>query len=94
MTGVKNTVLRAGKIRASLDEIAKSSNRPDVVIIANALSATDSTSFRKYFVETVAEGGTQRKRAHTEGLLEKEIRHSEKQKERCFAGGLEALEEI
>ena len=55
LTGVKNTVLNARKIRASLDEIAKSENRPDVVIIANALSTTDSTSFRKYFVETVAE---------------------------------------
>lgn len=55
LTGVKNTVLSAGKIKASLDEIAKSNNKPDVVIIANALSTTDSTSFRKYFVETVAE---------------------------------------
>ncbi|MGN0502156.1 MAG: hypothetical protein ACI4HN_04460, partial [Ruminococcus sp.] len=55
LTGVKNTVLRSGKIKASLDEIARSGNRPDVVIIANALSTTDSTSFRKYFVETVAE---------------------------------------
>lgn len=55
LTGVKNTVLSAGKIKASLDEIAKSNNKSDVVIIANALSTTDSTSFRKYFVETVAE---------------------------------------
>ena len=55
LTDVKNTVLNARKIRAALDGIAKSDNRPDVVIIANALSTTDSTSFRKYFVETVAE---------------------------------------
>lgn len=55
LTGVKNTVLRGGKIKSALNEIAKSETKPDVVIIANALSTTDSTSFRKYFVETVAE---------------------------------------
>lgn len=55
LTDVKNTVLRGSKIKSALNEIAKSDNRPDVVIIANALSTTDSSSFRKYFVETVAE---------------------------------------
>lgn len=55
LTGVKNSVLNAGKIRAALNEIARSNNKPDVVIIANALSTTDSKSFRKYFFETVAE---------------------------------------
>ncbi len=55
LTGVKNTVLRGSKIKSALNEIAKSETKPDVVIIANALSTTDSSSFRKYFVETVAE---------------------------------------
>lgn len=55
LTDVRNTVLRAGKIKSVLMDIAKSDSRPDVVIIANALSSTDSSSFRKYFVETVAE---------------------------------------
>lgn len=55
LTDVKNTVLRGSKIKSALNEIAKSDNRPDVVIIANALSTKDSSSFRKYFVETVAE---------------------------------------
>lgn len=55
LTDVRNTVLRAGKIKSALMDIAKSDSRPDVVIIANALSSTDSSSFRKYFVETVAE---------------------------------------
>lgn len=55
LTDVKNTVLRGSKIKSALNEIAKSDNRPDVAIIANALSTKDSSSFRKYFVETVAE---------------------------------------
>lgn len=55
LTGVKSTALKAGKIKTALNEIAAADVKPDVVIIANALSTTDSKSFRKYFVETVAE---------------------------------------
>lgn len=55
LTDVRTTVLRAGKIKAALNDIAKSENKPDVVIIANALSTTDSKSFRKYFVSAVAQ---------------------------------------
>ncbi len=52
---VRKTELNAGKIRKTLDDIASLEEKPDVVIVANALSTTDSSSFRKYFVETVAE---------------------------------------
>lgn len=55
LTDVRTSVLSARKIRAELNDIAKAENKPDVVIIANALSSTDSSSFRKYFMETVAE---------------------------------------
>lgn len=80
LTGVKNTVLNARKIRAALDGIAKSDNRPDVVIIANALSTTDSTSFRKYFVETVAEAEHSANERTPKDYWKREIRLSEKQK--------------
>lgn len=52
---IRKTELKASKIRATLDDISGSEEKPDVVIVANALSTKDSSSFRKYFVETVAE---------------------------------------
>ena len=54
LTDVKTTQLNSVKIRTALNEIAKSEEKPDAVIIANALSTTDSSSFRKYFVDAVA----------------------------------------
>lgn len=55
LTDIKTSVLNGKKIRAELNAIAAAEKKPDVVVIANALSTTDSKSFRKYFVETVAE---------------------------------------
>ena len=54
LTNIKKTHMSSSKIYTALDKIAKSDEKPDVVIIANALNTKDSKSFRKYFVETVA----------------------------------------
>ena len=54
LVDIKTTQLNSVKIRTALNEIAKSEEKPDAVIIANALSTTDSSSFRKYFVDAVA----------------------------------------
>ena len=54
LTGIKKTVLHPTAINKTLSAIAKSEEKPDVVVIANALRSTDNSSFKKYFVETVA----------------------------------------
>lgn len=54
LTEIKKTIMHSSAINSTLNNIAKSEEKPDVVIIANALNTTDSKSFRKYFVETVA----------------------------------------
>lgn len=50
---IKKTLLNPSSINGTLNKIAKSDNKPDVVIIANALKTKDNKSFKKYFVETV-----------------------------------------
>ena len=54
LTGVKKTLLQSTLVNAALNSIASSEEKPDVVIITNALNTRDSRSFKKYFVETVA----------------------------------------
>ncbi len=54
LTYVNKVPLKPGKIRAAVDSSASNPEKPDVIIIANALSTTDSASFKKYFAETVA----------------------------------------
>ena len=53
LNDIKKTVLHPTAINSSLNKIAKSDKKPDVVIITNALRSKDSKSFKKYFVETV-----------------------------------------
>lgn len=53
LNAIKKTVMHPTMINSALNGIAKSDEKPDVVIIANALTSKDSKSFRKYFVETV-----------------------------------------
>ncbi len=53
LNDIKKTVLRPTAVNSTLNKIAKSENKPDVVIITNALRTKDSKSFKKYFVETV-----------------------------------------
>lgn len=54
LNAVKKTVMHPTFINSALNSIAESDEKPDVVIIANALRTKDSRSFKKYFVETVA----------------------------------------
>ncbi len=54
LNSVKKTLMHPALIKASLNELAGGAEKPDVVIIANALRSKDSSSFRRYFVETVA----------------------------------------
>lgn len=54
LKAIKKTIMHPTLINAELSSIAKSDDKPDVVIIANALRTKDDRSFKKYFVETVA----------------------------------------
>lgn len=54
LTYVNKVALKPNKIKIAVDASASNPEKPDVIIIANALSSTDSTSFRKMFAETVA----------------------------------------
>lgn len=42
------------KIKAALDSIIKNGEKPETVIVTQALSSTDSSSFKKYFAGVVA----------------------------------------
>lgn len=53
LKGVKKTLLQASAIKQSLSAIAKSADKPDIVIVTGALKSRDSSSFKKYFVESV-----------------------------------------
>ena len=54
LNAVKKTVMHPTLINSALNAIAEAEEKPDVVVIANALRTKDDTSFKKYFVETVA----------------------------------------
>ena len=54
LIAVKKTLLQSKAIDVALSGIAKSENKPEAVFVAEALSTTDSTSFKKYFVEAIA----------------------------------------
>lgn len=54
LTYIKSAARKSGKIKAAVNKIAVSSEKPDAIIIADALPSGDSSSFKKYFVETVA----------------------------------------
>ena len=70
LNDIKKTLLNSSAINGTLNKIAKSDSKPDVVIITNALDPRDSRSFKKYFVETVA-ARARRKTSPPQGLLEK-----------------------
>ena len=53
LMGVKKSLLQSAAIKLTLNSIANSDKKPDVVIITGALRSKDSESFKKYFVETV-----------------------------------------
>lgn len=54
LNAVKKTLMNPTLINSALNAIATADDKPDVVIIANALRSKDDSSFKKYFVETVA----------------------------------------
>ena len=54
LNAVKKTIMHPTLINSALNGIASAEDKPDVVIIANALRTKDASSFKKYFVETVA----------------------------------------
>ena len=54
LNAVKKTIMHPTLINNALNAIALTKDKPDVVIIANALRTKDESSFKKYFVETVA----------------------------------------
>ena len=54
VTKVKSVSPSYSKIISALNELAKSEKAPDQVVIAEALTTKDSTSFRKKFAEVVA----------------------------------------
>lgn len=54
VTKVKSVSPSYSKIISALNELAKSEKAPDQVVIAEALTTKDSTSFRKRFAEVVA----------------------------------------
>ncbi len=53
LKSVKKTLMNPVAINSTLNTLARGDEKPDVVIIANALRTKDSSSFKKYFVETV-----------------------------------------
>lgn len=53
LNSVTKALMHPVVINSALNTLARADEKPDVVIIANALRSKDSASFRKYFVETV-----------------------------------------
>lgn len=54
LTYVNDISLKPAKIRSAIEASASNPEKPDVIIIANALSTKDSESFRRAFAETIA----------------------------------------
>ncbi len=55
LRGVKKTLLQSSAIKSALASVAKSYRKPDVAIVTGALKSKDNTSFKQYFVESVAD---------------------------------------
>ena len=53
LNAIHKTLLNPVTINSTLNNLAGAEEKPDVVIIANALRTKDSASFKNYFVETV-----------------------------------------
>ena len=54
LASVKKVSFNPTKIRKAVDAVASGDTKPDMILIADALTATDSSCFRKNFAETVA----------------------------------------
>lgn len=53
LTYINSVSNKPAKLKDVIDASASNPEKPDIIIVANALSTTDSTSFRKYCAETV-----------------------------------------
>ena len=47
--------LNKQRIKKALDSCAESDDRPDIIVVANALTSQDSSSFKKLFADIIAE---------------------------------------
>lgn len=54
LLNIKKVTRKPGKLKAAVNASASALQKPDIIVVADALSTTDSTSFRKLFAETVA----------------------------------------
>lgn len=53
LTYINSIFNKPNKLKEAIDASATNPEKPDIIIVANALTTTDSTSFRKNFAETV-----------------------------------------
>ena len=53
LKGVRKTLLQATAIKQTLGAVANTAEKPDVAIVTGALRSKDSSSFKKYFVESI-----------------------------------------
>ena len=51
---VRKSVLNPTAIKVALSAVVRQSKKPDVVVVTGALKTKDNSSFRKYFVESIA----------------------------------------
>ncbi len=54
LNSVRNTPLKTARIKAFLNECSERAKKPDIVVVTEVLTTTDSNSFKKYFAEIVA----------------------------------------
>ena len=94
LNAVKKTIMHPSLINSALDAISEAEEKPDVVIIANALRTKDSRSFKKYFVETVAAAErAENKPAPKDYWKKRNKAFAEAKKNKASAEELEALEQ-
>lgn len=54
LTSVRNISFNPTKIQKAVDAVASGETKPEMILVADALTTTDSSCFRKNFAETVA----------------------------------------
>ena len=54
LTSVQKVSFNPAKLKKAVDSIASGSTKPEMILVADALTTTDSSCFRKNFAETVA----------------------------------------
>ncbi len=54
LTDIKKAELKPIKIKNAVETLVSAQEKPDIVIVANALSSKNNSSFKKYLLDTVA----------------------------------------